>query len=351
MGRIARQEVFSPDELAVVHVMNRTVRRYFLLGEDPLTGRNYEHRKVWIEEELSNLAAHFGIDLLCFAVMSNHFHLILRSRPDVVMTWSDAEVARRWLRLCPKRRRANGEPEDPSPSELSGIMTDAGQLVELRGRLSDLSWWIRLLSQRTGRRANDEDGQVGKFWQSRYRAVRLVDETSILGCSAYVDLNPIRASVVETLEESRFTSVYHRIGALQLGASASGHGASSSMLASLCPLELDEAAGEVGPQVAAADSGRASDKGFLPMSSIRYVELLDWTARQWRSDKRGATPAAAAPLFARLGIDVHAWCQLAKDFSRLFGAVAGQPAAIDELRSPQRGQRYNVPRRTRKLLE
>ncbi len=81
--------------------LNRIVRRCFLLGDDPVTGNNYDHRKVWIEEQLQRLAACFGIDLLCFAILSNHFHLILRSRPDVVATWDDTEVARRWLMLCP----------------------------------------------------------------------------------------------------------------------------------------------------------------------------------------------------------------------------------------------------------
>ena len=86
MARLARVEVFAPDEVAIVHVMNRVVRRCFLLGNDPVTGKNYDHRKVWIEDLLKRFAAQFGIDLLGFAILSNHFHLILRSRPDVVST-------------------------------------------------------------------------------------------------------------------------------------------------------------------------------------------------------------------------------------------------------------------------
>ena len=82
----------------------RVVRRCFLLGNDPVTGKNYDHRKIWIEDQLKHLAANFRIDLLSFAILSNHFHLILRSRPDVVATWDDSEVARRWLMLCPDLR-------------------------------------------------------------------------------------------------------------------------------------------------------------------------------------------------------------------------------------------------------
>ncbi len=80
MARVAREEVFSPDEIAIVHVMNRVVRRCFLLGTDPLTGQNYDHRKVWIEDLFQHFAGCFGIDLLCFAILSNHFHLAAMTR-------------------------------------------------------------------------------------------------------------------------------------------------------------------------------------------------------------------------------------------------------------------------------
>ena len=101
MGRLARVEQFSPDEVAIVHVVNRAVRRCFLMGQDQLTGRNYDHRKQWIERRMEHLAAYLGIDLLGYSILSNHCHLILRSRPDVVKTWDDTQVARRWLMLWP----------------------------------------------------------------------------------------------------------------------------------------------------------------------------------------------------------------------------------------------------------
>ena len=105
MARLKRSEVFSADEIAIVHVMARVVRRCMLMGYDSVTGKNYDHRKRWIEDELKRLSACFGIDLLVFAIMSNHLHLILRSRPDVVQSWDNKEVALRWLQLCPVRKR------------------------------------------------------------------------------------------------------------------------------------------------------------------------------------------------------------------------------------------------------
>ena len=145
-------------------------------------------------------AKHFGIDLLCQAIMSNHIHLVLRSRPDVVKEWDNTEVARRWLMLCPVRRDEHRQPEEPTEFELNNIRNDKEKVAAIRSRLSDISWWMRLLSQNIAQRANKEDQEIGKFWQARYRAVRLLDETAILACAAYVDLNPIRAALAKTLE-------------------------------------------------------------------------------------------------------------------------------------------------------
>ena len=215
MARLARVEVFAHDEVAIVHVMNRVVRRCFLFGTDPVTGKNFDHRKVWIEEQLHRLAANFGIDLLGFAILSNHFHLILRSRPDVVQAWDDTEVARRWLMLCPVRKTSDGQAEEPNAMELNSIRNDPEKLASIRQRLSDIAWWMRLLCQNIAVRANHEDRESGRFFQSRYRAVRLLDEQAMLACAAYVDLNPIRAAMAETLEQSDFTSVQRRIQSLQ----------------------------------------------------------------------------------------------------------------------------------------
>ena len=139
MARISRADVFCSDEVAIVHVMNRTVRRCFLMGNDPLTGKNFDHRKAWMEKELERLAACFGIDLLTYAILSNHFHLILRSRPDVVQTWSDEEIACRWLTLCPIRKDDEGNAKKPNENEIKSIVNNAQRLLEIRSRLSNIS--------------------------------------------------------------------------------------------------------------------------------------------------------------------------------------------------------------------
>jgi hypothetical protein len=214
MARLARAEIFDPKEVAILHLCARVVRRCFLLGLDPVSGKNFDHRKTWIVDQLKLLAANFGIDLLGYAVLSNHFHLILRSRPDVVATWDDTEVAKRWLMLCPKRKKPDKSPEEPNEFELNSIRNDPDKLSTIRTRLSDVAWWMRLLCQNIGTRANQEDKEVGKFFQGRYRSVRILDEATLLACAAYVELNPIRAAMAETLEQSDFTSAQRRIQSL-----------------------------------------------------------------------------------------------------------------------------------------
>ena len=372
MARLARAEVFAPDEVAIVHVMNRVVRRCFLLGDDPVTGKNYDHRKVWIEELLVQFSAHFGIDLLGFAVLSNHFHLILRSRPDVVATWEDAEVARRWLMLCPVRRDANHLPLEPSESELNAIQYDRQKLETIRLRLSDIGWWMRLLCQSVAMRANREDQELGKFWQSRFRAVRLLDEAALVACAAYVDLNPIRAALAESLETSDFTSVQRRLQAEV----ATKNGRTPTMVSPvdrskrthskrtsqpvpstvpdrfLAPLELKPVAtgkGDLGP-VPNRTGARCSDKGFLPMPLRDYLALLDWTGRQRHRGQRGRIPARCEAVLKRLSLDRKSWCDLVHEFGKLFIHVAGRPQTIDETRSRVGEHRYHVRTRAREIL-
>ena len=288
--------------------------------------------------------------------------------------------------LCPERRDKHGKPEDPSEFELNHICKDKAKLKVIRSRLSDISWWMRLLSQNIAQRANKEDGEVGKFWQARYRAVRLLDETAILACAAYVDLNPIRAGMADTIEGSDFTSAQkrccevqakHSVGSVQYSVAGDTTSRKAADVQDsncrvvplgdqprqesrvgdtgnngsrhLAPVELRGGSSTTGPCVHKRGA-RCSNKGFLPMSTADYLSLLDWTARQTRAGNRGSTPKQFAPLFDRLGISAEIWCRLVKDFGKLFSVVAGQPQRIDEHRSKTNSRRYRTRQETRELL-
>ena len=372
MPRASRAEVYDPAEVAIVHCVQRCVRRAHLAGFDPLSGRNFEFRREWIRRRLELLASVFGIDVLVYSVLSNHLHVVLRTRPDVVAAWSDIELATRWLRLFPGRR-LDEQLAEPTSTDVQMLVNNPGRLLEIRRRMSDLSWFMRALCEPIARLANRQDECTGRFWEGRFKAQRLADEAALLACSMYVDLNPVRAAMAEIPEQAEHTSAYDRIRALQgqqidsaaadlvvMDAAQAGEkirstpvqrlaqekrrrkriGSGKRVLrdAWLAPLTLDAQGNPLDPQK--SDSGvRASDRGFLPLSVREYLKLLDWTGRQGRQDKRGKIPPNLAPLLARLRIDAGMWCDLVWNFKRYFRSSAGRPQSLRD-EAQRRGRHW-----------
>lgn len=346
MPGCARREIVHEDEVGVYHCVARCVRRAFLCGDDPLTQQSFDHRKTWIRQRLEELAGIFAVDVGGFAVMSNHIHLVVRTRPDVVARWSDEEVALRWWRLFPHRRDEEGRPADPEPHELAMLRADPQVLAERRRRLGSLSWWMRCLCEPIARRANREDGCTGRFWEGRFKCQALLDEAAVLACSIYVDLNPIRAAVAQTPEQSEFTSGYERIHAERArrrarrqrpsrpkrrrrpkGASWDGwlspiRAERPAQLASRAKPHADPAVGRA--------SRRASSKSFLNLPLREYLRLLDWTGRQLRRGKRGSIRVSLAPILQRVAIDGESWLASVASFGRWFHRAVGHVDRLKE---------------------
>ncbi len=308
----------------------------------------------------------------------------MRSRPDISENWTNEEVARRWLTLCPENRDEKGIPFDPTDEDIANLCRQKKKIKEYRKRLTDISWWMRLFNQTIAQRANREDKKTGSFWQGRFKAVRLLDEASLLACMAYVDLNPVRAALAETLEESRFTSAWHRIQEIRGGLEVpcpSADCPSPERDATKRPKQADENCTEVsssdvehvtGDELCAMSAylapvslapeekdvarcnregrRRCSDKGFLPMTTAEYLNLLDWTARQPRHGAVGKTPSAFAALFERLEISTEVWLQLVRNFRRYFGAVAGKPAHVEAHVTATLKVKFRLPKVTKELL-
>ncbi|PST94008.1 transposase, partial [Photobacterium iliopiscarium] len=81
------------------HVINRCVRRAYLCGDDPYNGKNYQHRRGWIVNRIKQLASVFCIDVCAYAVMSNHYHLVLKIDIEQQQKLTPEEVISRWLQL------------------------------------------------------------------------------------------------------------------------------------------------------------------------------------------------------------------------------------------------------------
>lgn len=331
MSRPNRNEQFPPGVVSFVHCVQRCVRRAFLCGKDPLSGKSYDHRREWIRGRLEQLAAVFGVDVLGYAVMMNHFHVQLRSRPDIVELWTDEEVLIRWHRLCPGYRLFGLAPS-PSPEELERLkQTGADKIAELRKRLSNISWFMKELSEPIARAANAEDGCTGCFWEGRFKCHKNLDICAILCCQLYLDLNPIRAGIAATPEESHYTSARDRILAAQgirMSSASLPGGEPVPRDAWLSPLLLT---GNPPSDPQISNSGvRASDKGFLEMGLDRYLQLLDWVGRQTHPEKAGKTPEEIEPILERLGIPADHWCEYVHRFGKIFRRAAGNPAAMQQ---------------------
>ncbi len=343
MPRVNRREIFAQDEIQAFHLVNRCVRRTRLFGKEKKSGKDYSHRKQWIRERLEVLAGIFGLDILGFAVLSNHLHVIVRTRPDLVKAWSDDEVALRWWNLFPQRRNKDGSPAEPTDAELSHIRNNTSGMKEKRRRLSNVSWFMKCLTEPIAKRSNREDKVSGHFWEARYRAQPLLDEMAITACMAYVDLNPIRAGVAATPETSEFTSAKERISDRQDVSLVSPAAAKDQQIEHgeragwLAPIPLDPPRKKVREKRA---SRRASNKGCLPMTLDEYLKLLDWTGRQLRRDEIGRIPEEFAPILDRLDCSTESWLDLVKNFRKRFRTEAGRAATLQSVSSIRRACRH-----------
>ena len=86
-----RKDLISISDTPYYHIVSRCVRRAFLCGTDPHTKQSYEHRRQWIEDRIRLLSSLFAIDICAYAIMSNHYHLVLHVDTQQAQSWSEEE--------------------------------------------------------------------------------------------------------------------------------------------------------------------------------------------------------------------------------------------------------------------
>ncbi|MCG8651429.1 MAG: hypothetical protein MI861_16430 [Pirellulales bacterium] len=203
---------------------------------------------------------------------------------------------------------------------------------------------MRCTAEYIARRSNREDEVTGHFWEGRYRAQVLLDEACVLACATYVDLNPVRAAMAETPESSQFTGAKDRLDDLSEHSCDIRHthhwerNKHRKRSGWLSPIEIGEGSDSLGVD-AEPTNRRASRKGFLWLSLADYLELLDWTGRQLRRDKRGAIPQHLQPILNRVGLNASRWCELIYSYGRIFRRAAGTATHLGE-EAARRGQRW-----------
>ena len=249
-------------------------------------------------------------------------------RPGRMTKW----LERIW-HLFPKRKDVDKNPCEPTEYELNMLQASKKLVAEYRSRLSDISWLMRQLAEHVAVRANKEDECTGRFWEGRFKSQPLLDEAALLACSAYVDLNPVRAKIAETPEKSDYTSVQDRIESAKVLAKAKPRSPKQKRQLTktlrdrfLAPVFLNEGS-KPGPMVSELGA-RASDKGFLPYKLGDYLEFVEWTGRELVRGKKGRIPNRCKPILERVGLEREVWCELVRNFGRLFGRVAGKPDSL-----------------------
>jgi REP element-mobilizing transposase RayT len=315
----ARYRLIDIHTTPYYHCISRCVRRAYLCGHDKFSGKNFDHRKQWILDRIQLLSSVFAIDVCAYAIMSNHFHLVLHVDSEKIQAWTADEVIDHWLALYKGPVLAHKyKADDP----LTGIEQDAiSVLVEVwRARLGDLSWYMRCLNEAVARMANEEDECTGRFWEGRFTSQALLDEAALISCMAYVDLNPIRACLSESLEDSEFTSIQERLIHNQKKQR------DTNKKTWLKPL---------------AQRNKPLLSTDLPIEDTCYFDLVDWTGRAIRDDRRGAIPVHIQPILKNLAVNEDNWVNNTQHFGSRFQRALGRISQFKKLASRTNSKRIN----------
>jgi hypothetical protein len=245
----------------------------------------------------------------------------------------------------------------PGEAEVAAFCRDRPKLETCRRRLADLSWFMRCLNEPIARRANREDECTGRFWEGRFKCQRLDDEGAALACMVYVDLNPVRAGMAGTPESSDFTSAQDRCVAYrarlrlrralpdltpQQAALVKRSEADATRDVWLAPIGTRDGDGDdrggasetSGATLRPPVHTGAKDQAPSLLAHLReedYLELLDWTGREIRAEKRGHISPELRPVLERFDLDVNAWVENVERYGGLFSRLAGKLSRLREV--------------------
>lgn len=215
--RVFRNELKSRKRLvvndidAVYHVMSRTACQAFLFGD--------EEKEVFTAM-MRQQARFAGIEILTFCIMNNHFHLLLRIPANTNI--SDDTLLARYTDYY-------GESKTPqstfSVNELKAALKENGPDAEyarkrIHDRMGNLSAFMRELKQRFSIWYNSKHGNHGTIWAARFKSL-LVENTpeALTKVAAYIDLNPIRAGIVDDPKDYRWCGYAESIAGIKIAQS------------------------------------------------------------------------------------------------------------------------------------
>ena len=170
------------DETAVYHVMSRSALDGFPLGDI---------EKDFMLDLIKKYSKLYLVEILGLCLMGNHFHLLVKMFPEYKFTDEDV-----------KKRYESFYGDDRAFAY--------GQVPSLREKLTNLSEFVREIKVSFARYYNRRHNRRGYFWGDRFKSVIVENGETLINCLAYIDLNPLRAGLVDRPEEYRWNSLgYH----------------------------------------------------------------------------------------------------------------------------------------------
>ena len=170
------------DETTVYHVMSRTALDGFPLGDI---------EKDFMLDLIKRYSALYFVEILGFCLMGNHFHILIKTLPEY--KFSDQDIKKRYVAFYGDDR----------------VFTD-GLIPPLRAKLSSLSEFVREIKVGFARYYNKRHNPRVYFWGDRFKSFIVDKGETLVNCLAYIDLNPLRAGIVNRPEDYRWNSLgYH----------------------------------------------------------------------------------------------------------------------------------------------
>ncbi len=329
MSKPRRQQI-SLSDTRIYHCTSRCIRQLFLLDEynefhqkhcksekntavydnSASDKKRCDERRIWIVNRAKKLANIFAIDIAAYAVMHNHYHIILKVDVEQALGYTPIEVIEQWkiLHKLPARVERLYQKGLVQRERLNKHEKDAldGWVETYRKRLFSISWFMKSLNQYIAQRANKEDGVKGHLFEGKFKCQALLDEESIFTCMSYVDLNPIRAKIADTPEDSAFTSIQERI--LEKQGKPISHPIQeddSDLLRDIEPAKLLPFAGA--PHI-------DNNPKHLQAELVSYISLVEWAGRQHYEGKRGKIDGELPDILKRLNVNKENWLEFSYGF-------------------------------------
>ena len=159
--------------------MSRTALDGFPLGDV---------EKDYLLDTIKRFGKLYFVDILGFALMGNHFHLLVRMHPE--FKYKNEEIQKRINQFYNNHKTIH-------QTEVS----------KYREKLGYLSEFMKDIKQCFTRKYNKENKRRGFFWGQRFKSVIVENGETLINCLAYIDLNPVRANIVEKPEDYRWNTL------------------------------------------------------------------------------------------------------------------------------------------------